>query len=70
MKHHTKKQALLSVNLAFGKSVERAEKRTSGKDRRSSMHCHFVPLVNDWTRSVNLTALPGLVTKVALIIQT
>lgn len=70
MKHHAKKQALVSVNLVFVKSVERAGKRISGKDRRSSMCCHLVPPMNDWTRSVNLTALSGPVAEVALIIQT
>lgn len=48
MKHHAKKHALLSVNLAFVNSVERAEKRISKKDRKSGMCCNLVPPINDW----------------------
>jgi len=57
VKHHAKKQALLSVNLAFVNSVERA-KRISEKDRKSGMCCNLVPPINDWTRSVTSCSSP------------
>lgn len=34
MKHHAKKKALLSVNLAFVNSVEKAEKRIIKRTER------------------------------------